>query len=118
MTASDEIEFYFDLVCPFAYIASNVVDSLAESAGRRVIWKCVALGGVYNLSDAPQGKKSASSIMSPSKRKWFGRDLLIQASRRGVELAFPKDWPTLTLKPMRVCNPSTLTLNAHSLFFA
>ena len=38
------IEFYFDLISPFGYLASTKIDALAARYGREVDWKPVLLG--------------------------------------------------------------------------
>ena len=37
-------KFYYDIVCPFAYIASTVVESMAKRCGVLVTWTPVLLG--------------------------------------------------------------------------
>ena len=39
-----EFVFYYDLVCPFAYIASRVVEGLAHRANATIRWRPVLLG--------------------------------------------------------------------------
>ena len=38
------IAFYFDLLSPFAYIASTQIDALAARHGRTVDWRPVLVG--------------------------------------------------------------------------
>ena len=33
-----KLHFYYDIVCPFAYLASTGVEALAERAGAEVVW--------------------------------------------------------------------------------
>jgi len=37
-------KFYYDVVCPFAYMASTLVQDLSERAGVPVVWTPVLLG--------------------------------------------------------------------------
>ena len=39
-----ELSFYYDVVCPFAYLASTRVEALATRTNARLIWKPVLLG--------------------------------------------------------------------------
>ena len=36
--------FYYDVVCPFAYMASRLVEGMARRAGATITWKPVLLG--------------------------------------------------------------------------
>ena len=88
---SASFKFYYDVVCPFAYVASTVVEKVAERCGATVNWTPVLLGkggrprsssklqqnntgGLYEASQAPQGKDgSAYDVMSPAKLKISGQ---------------------------------------------
>lgn len=39
-----EITFYYDVVCPFAYMASRLVEGVAARSGATVKWTPVLLG--------------------------------------------------------------------------
>ena len=38
------VVFYYDVVCPFAYMASRLVEALGRRTGAQVVWKPVLLG--------------------------------------------------------------------------
>lgn len=42
-----QIRFYYDIVCPYAYLASRRVEALAEQTGATLEWCPVLLGGLY-----------------------------------------------------------------------
>jgi 2-hydroxychromene-2-carboxylate isomerase len=44
MPMSEPIDFYFDFISPYAYIASTQIDALAARHGRGVTWRPVLLG--------------------------------------------------------------------------
>ena len=44
VSSASRIVFYYDVVCPFAYMASTVVEDMASRAGATVEWKPVLLG--------------------------------------------------------------------------
>lgn len=44
--AGASFKFYYDVVCPFAYMASSVVEGMAERCGATVNWTPVLLGTV------------------------------------------------------------------------
>ena len=39
-----EITFYYDIVCPFAYVASRLIERLAERNAANIRWTPVLLG--------------------------------------------------------------------------
>ena len=39
-----ELVFYYDIVCPFAYMTSRLIESLARRNGAQIRWKPVLLG--------------------------------------------------------------------------
>ena len=42
-----QIDFYFDLVSPYSYIASILIDDVARRGNAKVSCKPVLLGGVF-----------------------------------------------------------------------
>ena len=36
--------FYYDVVCPFAYMASRLVEAMAQRTGAEIVWRPVLLG--------------------------------------------------------------------------
>ena len=89
-TPKSRIIFYYDVVCPFAYMTSTLVEDLARRAGATVHWSPVLLGkssqhlttafilgsclcplmvgGLYEATSAVQGRGgSATMVMSSNK---------------------------------------------------
>ena len=50
---SHPIEFFFDLVSPYSYLASEKIEELAQRNNRELIWKPFLLGGLFKALDAP-----------------------------------------------------------------
>jgi len=44
-----QLVFYYDVVCPFAYVASTIVEQLAVRNGCRLEWKPVLLCKSFKL---------------------------------------------------------------------
>ena len=42
-----QIDFYFDLVSPYSYVASMLIDDVALRGNAKVNWKPFLLGGVF-----------------------------------------------------------------------
>ena len=60
MTAKPPIEFYFDFISPFGYLAASKIDELAGRYGRETRWQAMMLGitvmkvmGLKPLLDTP-----------------------------------------------------------------
>ncbi|CAH3106479.1 unnamed protein product [Porites lobata] len=65
-----EVVFYYDVVCPFAFIARKLIEGVARRTGAKIRWKPVLLGGLYKGTQAPQGAAgSAYDDMCASKIK-------------------------------------------------
>ena len=39
-----EVIFYYDVVCPFAYMASRYIEQLGQKTGAHIHWRPVLLG--------------------------------------------------------------------------
>ena len=48
-TTKSRVIFYYDVVCPFAYMTSTLVEDLAKRAGATVHWSPVLLGKSYHV---------------------------------------------------------------------
>ncbi|XP_065826211.1 uncharacterized protein [Oscarella lobularis] len=98
-----EFVFYYDIVCPFAYAASRIVENLARRTNASIKWRPVLLGGLYDLSRAPQGKDgSAYSVMPQAKRRLLTKDFMLSMKRNGLSLTVPASHPQKTLNAMRL----------------
>ncbi len=97
MTSS--ITFFYDIACPYAYIASQRIGPIAARIGAEVSWQPVLLGGIYKSIRAPQ---LPSQAWSPAKVAIAARDLHQQARLHGVPLHPPTHHPQRTVEAMRL----------------
>jgi 2-hydroxychromene-2-carboxylate isomerase len=99
-----KVEFCFDVVCPFAYMASQRIQRPAALCDQvQVEWVPVLLGGLYHLTKAPQGKHgSATQVYPVQKQLLLAKDLRLQAQRHGIVLNFPSNHPMKSLKAQRL----------------
>lgn len=99
-----EVVFYYDVVCPFAFMASKLIDGVARRTGAKIRWKPVLLGGLYKGTQAPQGAAgSAYDAMCPAKLKMLADDLNRTRLHLGItEGTAPSEHPIRTLTPMRL----------------
>ena len=91
------IEFCYDLVCPYAYLASLEIEAMGQRCDAKIEYIPVLLGGIYNLSKSTALSSSSSSsssspqtkLISRAKQKIMERDFKRMAGRMGVT------WPLL-----------------------
>lgn len=110
------LEYFFDVQCPFAYLASTQVRALAEATGAELIYKPVLLGGIYNaLEDGGPYKRPPS----PQRTRLTALDAHRWADLWGVELKFPGGHPVRSVLAMRcVLASGDIPRAAHALFDA
>ena len=116
-----EILFFFDIICPYAYTASTLLNEISLKLNVRFIWRPVLLGGLYKATEAPQGAAgSATDPMSNAKRMYSVLELMRTLERYRVPYKQGVGPTQKTLNAMRllaaVPNQSTLVLLAHKLF--
>jgi len=113
-----KITFYYDIVCPYAYIASQRIEALAARSGATVDWTPVLLGGIYKSIAAPQ---VPSTTWSAAKARLGALDLHRQASYHRVSIRFPTAHPRRTVSAMRLLvgasGPARVALS-HALYRA
>ncbi len=90
------IEFFFDLVSPYSYLASEKIEELAKQNNRELIWKPFLLGGLFKALDAPP----APGLL-PYKKPYLFKDLDRLARFHGIPFNTPSEFPRLTVKPLR-----------------
>ncbi|MEE2786931.1 MAG: 2-hydroxychromene-2-carboxylate isomerase [Myxococcota bacterium] len=101
------IDFYYDIVCPYAYLASTQIDTIAARHGAEVRWHPVLLGGIFRSIGGPQVPMQA---MSAPRARHNVLDLQRWADLFGCPLAFPTEHPRRTVETMRllVATPAAL----------
>lgn len=92
---SRRIEFYFDVVSPYSYLAATQIDALAAKHDAHVDWLPFFLGGVMQAT----GNKPPASL--PARGPYLFRDLQRWSAKYDVPLRFPKIFPANTLKAQR-----------------
>eukprot|EP01102_Stenamoeba_stenopodia_P016752 TRINITY_DN5885_c0_g1_i2.p1 TRINITY_DN5885_c0_g1~~TRINITY_DN5885_c0_g1_i2.p1 ORF type:complete len:441 (+),score=66.43 TRINITY_DN5885_c0_g1_i2:45-1325(+) len=108
--ATKEVVFYYDLVCPYAYVASIKLQrarsdpsSYFHRADVKVQWRPVLLGGIYQLTQAPQGKAgSATNVMNDQKRMVVAKDLRYVLERNNILLNYHPRHPIRSVEALRL----------------
>lgn len=96
MTSNLSLEFFWDAVSPYTYLAATQMAKLREDTGATILWRPFFLGGVFKLS----GNKPPMQL--PAKSKYLPQDLQAWAAYYQVPLTFPASFPTNTLLAMRI----------------
>ena len=92
-----DLTFYYDVVCPYAYLASTQVARVAERADATLHYQPMLLGGVFRAIGAPDAPP-----MAEAKAKMNRLDLARLAAWLGVPLNHPEDaHPRRTVLAMR-----------------
>lgn len=90
-----QVEFYFDVVSPYSYLAFGRVERICREAGAELVLRPMLLGAVHN----------AAGITAPievrSKASYQVRDIQRWAGYYGLPMRFPEPFPFRTLKTMR-----------------
>jgi len=90
------IEFYFDPISPYSWLASHRLEGI-ETAGARLDFRPILLPGLLSA----HGTKGPAE--TPSKRAYTMRDVLRNAARRGLVVKGPPTHPFNPLRALRMC---------------
>ncbi|GES91195.1 thioredoxin-like protein [Rhizophagus clarus] len=93
------VEFFYDLQCPWAYIASKRIEQITGRAKAKVIWTPVLLEDIYKAINGPQDK---GSVMPLPKRQYIMKDLMRTVQRYNIELKFHPRHPIQTIYALRL----------------
>ena len=97
--ASHILELYWDFSSPFAYLGSTQAEGLAHRYGAKLVWRPMLLGGLFRAigqADVPL------FTWCDAKKKYAYDDMLRWADYWNVPFKFPSNFPTNSLKAMRV----------------
>ncbi|EMD92940.1 hypothetical protein COCC4DRAFT_169992 [Bipolaris maydis ATCC 48331] len=95
--------FNYDISCPFAYIASTRVQSLARRTNATLIYHPVLLGAIYRATAAPQGAGgSASDVFNSTKKSVTATGMQRTLSRYQIPYHPPPKHPRKTVNALRM----------------
>jgi 2-hydroxychromene-2-carboxylate isomerase len=91
------LEFFFDLVSPYSYLASTQLDALAERTGARVLWRPFLLGAVFKATE------NVSPATIPAKGLYLLKDFGDWSRHYGLPaLQLPEIFPFNSLLLQRL----------------
>jgi 2-hydroxychromene-2-carboxylate isomerase len=118
MTTARRFTFYYDVVCPYAYLASTQVEALAARAQATIEWVPILLGGVFQAIGSDQ---QPAARMAVPKMHLNALDMKRYAALYNVPLALHPRHPLRTVEAMRllhVVDGETRVALTHELFRA
>lgn len=114
----ERVEFYYDLVSPYSYLAHARIRRICEERGAELILRPMLLGGVH------KAVRLQSPIEIAPKARYQARDIRRWAQHYGLPLDYPDPFPFRSLKSMRaavVCGKSgdlaSFTREAFALYW-
>lgn len=113
-----ELDFYYDIVCPYAYLASTRIEALAARTGATLRWRPVLLGGLFRAVGASQ---NPGAQMNPAKARLNLADMQRFAALYGVPLTMPDAHPRRSVEAMRLltaCPEAHRPALTHALYRA
>ncbi len=92
------VDFYFDVVCPYAYLAHTQIESVCEKAGLAPRWVPILLGGLFRELGVGAGPAAS---MPAVKARQNALDMHRWAEHWDVPLTLPPGHPRRTVLAMR-----------------
>lgn len=90
------VEFFFDLVSPYSYLAATQLEGLARRTGAKLVWKPMVLGAVFKATG------NATPALIPIKANYMVTDLGRWAKRYGVQFQMNSRFPMSSMRAMRL----------------
>lgn len=110
---STKVEFFFDVVSPYSYLAALQVPRLEKLA--TVEWRPFLIGGVFKISG------NVMPAANPAKGQYMFKDLQRLFAYLNIPHKFPSTFPTNSLTAMRAltaADPAQVPALALKLFGA
>ncbi len=92
------VDFYFDVVCPYAYLAHTQIEHMCDEAGAELRWVPILLGGLFREIGAGDGPMPG---MPDAKAKLNLLDMKRWAEHWEQPLEMPAEHPRRSVLAMR-----------------
>ncbi|XP_046853534.1 uncharacterized protein LOC124446716 [Xenia sp. Carnegie-2017] len=112
-----ELTFYYDVVCPFAYVASRLIERIAEQCAAKIHWTPVLLNALYKANESQSPMVNSCNAKKIILRQQFAR----MVQRFNVPINPPESHPANSLSAMRLlaatsCDSKLRVSLTHALF--
>lgn len=94
----DELGFWFDYSCPYAFLARERLEGIEARHGVRIAYRPMLLGGVFRARAVPQ---NLAGTLGPEKARHLARDLARWCEALGTSLTMPSGHPFRTVEALR-----------------
>lgn len=94
--SAPQIDFFYDAVSPYAYLAATQIEALAQRHGAQLRWRPFFLGKVLEAS------ANRPPLTVPAKFRYMLDDLQLWARLYGVPLRKPDNFPASTVSAQRI----------------
>ncbi len=91
------LEFFFDYISPYSYLASTKVEEVARRTGAELRWRPVLLGAIFKAtgSTSPMANRSKALYLAKDVRDWTRHYHL-------PDFLLPEGFPSSSLKAARL----------------
>jgi 2-hydroxychromene-2-carboxylate isomerase len=89
------LDFYFDYSSPFAYLASERIESVAAKHGRRIVWHPILLGAVFKVTG------QVPLTQAPLKGDYSMHDFSRSAREHQISYHHPDPFPVASIGACR-----------------
>ncbi len=89
------IEYFYDYVSPYSYLADSQLEGLLERTGAELVYRPLFLGGVMNAT----GNSPPASV--PAKGKYMAQDIARWLAKYDLPFTFNPAFPVNTVRVMR-----------------
>lgn len=93
------LQFWFDFSCPYAYLASTQIATVANQSNADLVYCPMLLGGLFKEVGAGAGPLPT---LSAAKRAHLAHDLARWSAYMGVPLRTPANHPMRTVTALRI----------------
>lgn len=91
----DSIDFYFEFSSPFGYLASELIEPVAERHGVAINWRPFLLGAVFKVTGG------APLVDKPLKGDYSQRDMRRSARLHDIPFNWPEKFPVFPVPSCR-----------------
>jgi 2-hydroxychromene-2-carboxylate isomerase len=111
------LEFFYDYISPYSYLAATQVESIANRAGAQLVWRPFFLGAVFKATgNTPPG-------INPYKASYMLSDLLRWTRHYGLpDFTLPDPFPVRSITALRLglvaAEQGSLPAYTHALYHA
>ena len=92
-----DIDFYYDVVCPYAYLGACTIQKLQPHAV--INWKPILLGGLFRYNKSPDVPAHSWAM---SRARYGLNDLARQAKKQQKDIRYHPRHPVRTVEAMRM----------------